>query len=92
MDSCWKLIKKYNNEVGIESLKNPIDIIKQFYLTGIISDTDYDNLIQMWRDRNISVHLYEENSFNEILNRLPAHLKVFMTLNEIFHNEVKQAP
>jgi len=76
LELCWKAIKvALKQHEGIDEA-SPKKVIKAYYLGGHLTEDDYLALIEAVDDRNKLSHIYEPETFNAILARLPqyAHL------------------
>ena len=76
-DLAWKTIKIYAKDQGIEcnSPKNCVKIAFQLKLI------DYDERwFDIIKDRNLTVHLYQEEYADEVYDRLKQHLELFKNL------------
>jgi nucleotidyltransferase substrate binding protein, HI0074 family len=79
---CWKAIKSYLKEqTGIDE-SSPKKVIKAFYLEGFLDEESYLLLIQAIDDRNRLSHVYDEESFLEILARLPGYAGAFKKIRD----------
>jgi nucleotidyltransferase substrate binding protein (TIGR01987 family) len=73
----WKTLKVYLWEVnGIDS-KSPKSTIKDFYNLGFLSAEEYEKVMQMIDDRNNLSHIYNNDQFEEIYNRVILTLPLF---------------
>jgi nucleotidyltransferase substrate binding protein (TIGR01987 family) len=67
---CWKMIKVFLIDVhGVEVL-SPKSAVKEFFKVGLISEQEYELLIQMLDDRNRLSHIYNEKYFDDIYSNL----------------------
>ena len=72
----WKTIKKFLYEIhGVEAV-SPKMVIKQLYRTKYINEKNYESLIEMINDRNRMSHVYNEDQFNAIYDRLQEYLQL----------------
>lgn len=82
----WKLLKAFLEYQGIIA-KTPRDCFKEAFAAGIIDDNEA--WINMIEDRNITSHTYEENSANEIYQKIKdIYLDKFKELENYFHNKI----
>lgn len=72
----WKIIKIFLFEHHSIDANSPREAIKEFFLIKVIEDTDYELLIDMLNDRNKLSHIYKEEFFEEIHNKLKDYLGV----------------
>ncbi|NOT13930.1 MAG: hypothetical protein HOP23_19290 [Methylococcaceae bacterium] len=74
---CWKAIKAFLKEQeGIDEA-SPKKIIKAHYLAGYSTEDDYLLLLDTIEDRNRLSHVYDAETFNSILVRLPGYAALF---------------
>ncbi|MDR3628044.1 MAG: HI0074 family nucleotidyltransferase substrate-binding subunit [Ignavibacteriaceae bacterium] len=79
----WKTIKDYLNvNHGIDA-KSPKQSIKEFYLLGVVSEPEYNALLSMMDDRNRLSHIYNEEYFDEIHNKLQNYLIIMKKVGTI---------
>ena len=80
----WKTTKKFLYDIhGIESV-SPKMAIKQLYRTQYTGADNYEKLIEMVNDRNRLNHIYNEQQFKEIYERLPVYLSLMRAVVERF--------
>lgn len=76
IELCWKLIKTFLRELhGIETV-SPKSAIKEFFGINLISEEEYELLVQMIDDRNRLSHIYNELFFQQIYARLASYLNL----------------
>lgn len=74
---CWKAIKFFLKEnEGIDEAA-PKKIIKAYYRGGYVTEDDYMLLLEAVEDRNRLSHIYDAETFNNILARLPGYAALF---------------
>lgn len=74
---CWKAIKVLLKEQeGIDEA-SPKKIIKAWYLGGYATEDDYLLLLEAVEDRNRLSHIYDAETFNNILARLPDYAALY---------------
>lgn len=74
---CWKAIKIYARNEGVECF-SPKSCFQSAFQINLV---DYDeNWLNMISDRNLIVHLYEEESADKIYTKLPEYLILFEKL------------
>ena len=74
---CWKAIKFFLKEKEGMDEASPKKIIKAYYLGGHASEDDYLQLLAAVDDRNRLSHIYNVETFNNILARLPQYAALF---------------
>lgn len=79
---AWKLLKDYQEEVGF-IIKSPREAIKQSFQTGLIKDGH--TWIDALKDRNLTVHIYEEKIAVEVENKIRAsYFPILAQLHDCF--------
>ena len=69
----WKTIKAFLlDKEGVDS-KSPKGAIREFFLKKYISEKEFDDLIQMIDDRNALSHVYSEEAFDLISDKLDSY-------------------
>ncbi len=66
----WKIIKNYLYVYHNIDAKSPRDSIKEFFLIGAVDESSYELLLNILDDRNKLSHIYKEEFFTEIHNKL----------------------
>lgn len=79
---CWKAIKSFLKEKEGMDEASPKKIIKAYYLGGYVSEDEYLQLLAAVDDRNRLSHIYDAETFNHILARLPQYATLFEQINE----------
>ena len=67
--------------------KTPKSSIKELYRIGYSNEETYRSLINMINDRNMLSHIYNEEEFNKIYNKLPEYLKAMKTVQNYIEQE-----
>lgn len=66
----WKTIKNFLFYFHNIDAKSPRESIKEFFLIGAVSEPDYEALISILDDRNKLSHIYKEEFFGVIHDKL----------------------
>jgi len=74
---CWKAIKFFLKDKEGMDEASPKKIIKAYYLGGYTTEDDYLLLLEAIDDRNRLSHIYDAETFNNILARLPGYAALF---------------
>jgi len=74
---CWKAIKAFLKEEDGTDEAAPKKIIKAYYVGGYVKEDDYLLLLDAIEDRNRLSHIYDGETFNRILERLPDYAALF---------------
>lgn len=74
---CWKAIKFFLKDKEGMDEASPKKIIKAYYLGGYTTENDYLLLLEAIDDRNSLSHIYDAETFNNILSRLPGYASLF---------------
>lgn len=76
-DLSWKAIKNYAKKEGLECY-SPRGCLKAAYQLKLI---DYeDTWLAVVEDRNLTAHLYDAERADEVYQRLPGYLDLFINL------------
>ena len=73
----WKVIQSFLRDRGLDC-RSPRDCFREAFSYGLIADQVF--WVQMIRDRNLSVHTYDEQLANQLFSRLPNYLPAFLQL------------
>lgn len=65
---CWKLIKYYLENEGIQEAKSPKSTFREAFKIGIIEDGE--KWIDMLNDRNLTSHVYDEEVAIDIYGKI----------------------
>jgi nucleotidyltransferase substrate binding protein, HI0074 family len=65
---CWKLIKYYLENEGIQEAKSPKSTFREAFKIGIIEDGE--KWIDMLNDRNLTSHVYDEEVALDIYGKI----------------------
>ena len=65
---CWKLIKYYLENEGIQEAKSPKSTFREAFKIGIIEDGEV--WIDMLNDRNLTSHVYDEEVAFDIYGKI----------------------
>lgn len=83
VELCWKVIKVFlSSRHGIE-IVSPKSAIKEFFRVDVISEQEYELLIQMIDDRNRLSHIYNDLFFEDIYLKLNSYLDLMKKVSEI---------
>jgi len=74
---CWKAIKVFLKEKEGLDEASPKKVIKTYYLGSYTTEDDYLLLLDAVEDRNRLSHVYNAETFNGILARLPGYAALF---------------
>ncbi len=74
---CWKAIKVFLKEKEGLDEASPKKVIKTYYLGSYTTEDDYLLLLDAVEDRNRLSHVYNAETFNVILARLPGYAALF---------------
>lgn len=78
---AWKTAREWLLDQGYVELNSPKAVMRQAFADGLISDSD--GWIGLLNDRNMTSHIYDENTANQIFQRIrTCHLPLFEELLE----------
>ena len=86
---CWKAIKFFFKEKEGVDEASPKKIIKAYSLGGYTAEDDYLLLLEAVEDRNRLSHIYDAETFNNILARLPGYVALFERISSHLIKETK---
>lgn len=75
----WKSLKRYLQDQGIVAL-TPRACFMEAFRIGIISDDE--QWIRMGKDRNMTVHTYDETFAQQVYERIRGYLPLFEKLEK----------
>jgi len=77
---AWK-ISKIHLEIFHGVISNsPKNVYKTMFQLTLINEKEYLDLIRTIEDRNLLRHNYKESMYQEVYDKLPAHLLAFQCL------------
>ena len=79
VELAWKCVQKFLREQEI-ICRSPKECLKEAFKFGLIEDDP--KWLEMMKDRNLTVHTYNEITAEEVYNRLPNYLEIFESLKE----------
>ncbi len=86
VELAWKSIQKFlrNEEIVCRS---PKECLQEAFAFGLVED---DPLwLQMFEDRNVTVHTYDEKTAENVYDRLPRYLTILKNLQEKLNSSRK---
>lgn len=84
IDGFWKFLKFYiqeNEKVDLET-SSPRMILRQAETMSIIDKTTYDILIDALADRNLTSHIYNEETADTIVNNIQLYYNTMISILE----------
>ncbi len=84
----WKIVKKFLYEHDGIDTKSPKEACKEFFLAGHVKNKDYETLIKMLDDRNFLSHVYSEDDFATVLEKLPGYLKLMQKIGKVIRGKI----
>ncbi len=88
IELCWKAIQVFLKDKDGLDEASPKKIIKAYYLGGYTTEDDYLLLLAAVEDRNRLSHIYDAETFNGILARLPSYAALFERVSTRFCAEI----
>lgn len=80
---AWKACREYLMDMGYSEINGPKPVMKEAFSYGLINDSEA--WINILNDRNLTSHIYKEETAIEIYNRIKdVHIKSFKELSEVF--------
>jgi nucleotidyltransferase substrate binding protein (TIGR01987 family) len=78
----WKYLKKYLWEIHGIDAKSPKVSLKEAFLMEIITEHEYELLAEMLNNRNLISHVYREEFFNKLSEKLFVYAKIMKSVVE----------
>ena len=73
---AWKTMREYLLDQGYTEINSPKAVIRQAFAYGMIEDAD--GWVRLLNDRNLTSHVYDEKTAEEIFGRIESiYLKLF---------------
>lgn len=83
---AWKACREFLLDQGFTDLNSPKAVMKQAFQFGMFSDSE--GWIHILNDRNLTSHIYEERTAQEIFNRIyTIYRNLFLSLKAFFESE-----
>ena len=79
VELAWKCIQKFLREQEI-ICRSPKECLKEAFKFGLAEDDP--RWLEMFEDRNLTVHTYNEATADDVYERLSNYLEVFNSLKE----------
>lgn len=86
----WKTLKIFLREIEAVEARSPKDVVKAFYRYTSTNEQQYETMIQIIEDRNRLSHLYREELFNEVYDKLAAYSEVFERILNLIKSNINQ--
>lgn len=79
-EATWKVLQRYLTvQEGLE-VGSPRQTIRQAFAAGLIDEPTSRALMEVLHDRNLTVHIYDEERADEIFRRIPGHAEAMGTV------------
>ena len=91
-EAIWKAAQRLLADVEGVEVGTPNGVIRGCRDTGLLSDADTEAALAITRDRNLSVHIYNEELAEQIFSRLPDHVSVLATWLEAMRRRLGKEP
>jgi nucleotidyltransferase substrate binding protein (TIGR01987 family) len=75
-EAIWKAAQRLLADVEGVEVGTPNGVIRGCRDIGLLSDKETEAALAITRDRNLSVHIYNEELAEQIFSRLPGHVRV----------------
>jgi len=91
-ETVWKAAQAYLGTVENLPVASPGAAIRACFQTGLLSEDEARRLFEAARDRNLTVHTYNEELAEEVFSRLPAHAALLKEWLDRLEEQVSQEP
>jgi nucleotidyltransferase substrate binding protein (TIGR01987 family) len=78
-EAVWKAAQRFLADIEGVEVGTPNGVIRGCRDTGLLNDVETEAALAITRDRNLSVHIYNEELAEQIFSRLPGHVRVLAT-------------
>ncbi|MDR1088351.1 MAG: nucleotidyltransferase substrate binding protein [Coriobacteriales bacterium] len=78
LELAWKLLKCYLEEEGITNINTPVEVLKEAYVVGVISNGD--RWLEMVKKRNLTSHTYDERTAVAIYEAIKSEYLPLLTV------------
>ena len=88
---AWKAIKETLelHGVNLANTGSPREILKSAFSIGFLSDEDI--WLDMLQKRNISIHVYDENTALELVNLIfDSYIAAFVNLKDLLYEKISK--
>lgn len=88
---AWKAIKETLelHGVNLANTGSPREILKSAFSIGFLSDEDI--WLDMLQKRNISIHVYDENTAMELVNLIfDSYIAAFVNLKDLLYEKISK--
>ena len=91
IELLWKTVKSYLWEINGMDSKSPKIAIKDFYNLGYLTGSEYEHLIEALDDRNKLSHVYNQEQFEGIYQRVIKKMPLFIKVNKFLKKGLSQS-
>ena len=91
-EAVWKAAQRFLADVEGVEVGTPNGVIRGCRDTGLLSDTETEAALAITRDRNLSVHIYNEDLAEQIFSRLPDHVRILGIWLEAMRRRLGKEP
>jgi len=82
LEACWKLAQYYLYQKDGLELNSPKAVARGLFQIFFLNEEETSLLLQMIDDRNLTVHIYNEELANTIFRRLPSYLDLLQKVTQ----------
>ena len=91
-EAIWKAAQRFLADVEGVEVGTPNGVIRGCRDTGLLSDEETEAALAITRDRNLSVHIYNQELAEQIFSRLPGHVRVLASWLEAMRRRLGGQP
>ena len=84
IELAWKCLQVFLREQELVC-RSPKECLKEGFKMGLVEDDA--KWIEMFEDRNLTSHTYDEKTADAVFDRLPGYLAVFKALRDMLENK-----
>ena len=91
-ETTWKAAQRHLRDAEGLDHGSPASVIRATHAVGLLDEATARLGLEMVRDRNLTVHTYNERLADEIFARLPAYLAMMDSLLSAIERRARPAP
>ena len=89
-EMTWKLIKKYLYIYHKIDARSPTQSVKEFFNIGMIAQSTYEDILRMLEMRNRLSHIYREENFEEIHDKLNHYYQIMENVESVITKDIEK--
>ena len=87
----WKLMQKYLREIELVDCYSPRSCFRESLKVGLINENETEIALEMARERNLLVHVYNEKLAQNFVKKLEVYYRLMKDVVERIEDRIKKA-